>query len=155
MAVRRIRRRDGERRYWAFLANPTIYDIEAAVEKFDTDLWTTKGSDVRAGDRVVIWKARGRDAYRGVVALAEVLSDPQIRLDDSPCWAKAEDGAVPEERVEVRYVRPPGLPLWLGSDPSGVLASLSVSRGRGRSVFKVSEDQWEGLIALVGGWPEL
>lgn len=165
VAVRAIRSRleslpDGpvqrrERRYWAFAATPAIYDVEKAVENLATDRWTTKGRDVRPGDRVVIWKSKGRDAYRGAVALAEVIGEPKIGSDtENPYWVDALDGEKTERRVDVRYVHPPGLPLWLGSDPDGVLARLSVSRATGGTVFNVTEDQWDALLAAVGGWPE-
>ncbi len=37
----------------------------------------------------------------------------------------------------------------------GLLASLSVGRGRGTRLYKITEPQWEALLDLAGGWPEL
>jgi hypothetical protein len=84
-----------------------------------------------------------------------VISNPEVGLDtENSHWTDASDGEKPEERVTLRYVRPPGLPMWLGADPGGVLASLSVSRATGGTVFHVTDEQWEALVAAVGGWPE-
>src|SRR5687767_14253298 len=99
-------------RYWAFQANPRIYRIEDAVRELDQDTWTTKGSDVAAGDRVMIWKAKGGDPVRGVIALGEVLTDLVRMAGESAYWVDPAAGRTVEDRVRVRYFRPPGLPLW-------------------------------------------
>jgi hypothetical protein len=141
-------------RYWAFQANPRVYNIEAAVHQLEEDTWTTKEKDVRKGDRVVIWKALGDSHRRGVVALGEVTSDPQLTQDaDNRFWVDRGSGRTTEPRVRVRYVLPPLLPLWLG-DPAAptVLEKLTVSRAQG-TVFKVGEEQWEELVEAAGGWP--
>ncbi|HEY7022121.1 MAG TPA: EVE domain-containing protein, partial [Ktedonobacterales bacterium] len=62
--------------YWAFMSNPDRYRIEEAVRDLARDSWATKGSHVRAGDRAIIWKARGRSKTRGIIAQAEILTDP-------------------------------------------------------------------------------
>ena len=54
---------------WALVANPKFYRIEDAVQHISVDKWTTKGKPIRKGDLVVIWKAKGNEADRGVVAL--------------------------------------------------------------------------------------
>ena len=47
---------------------------------------------------------------------------------------------------------PPNAPLWLEDDKSGVLWSISVARATGGTVFKISSEQWQNLVALLGGW---
>jgi hypothetical protein len=99
-------------RHWALLANPNRYRIDAAIRAGIDDWWTTKGKDLRKGDEALIWKAKGRDASRGIVALGEVLCSPECRSDSAnPYWTGRENAA--ELRVKVRYTVPPGLPLWL------------------------------------------
>jgi hypothetical protein len=140
--------------YWAFQANPRVYNIEAAVRHLEEDTWTTKGKDVRKGDKVVIWKALGDSHRRGVVALGEVISDPEPMQDaNNRFWVDRDSGRTTEPRVRVRYVLPPLLPLWLG-DPAAprILEKLTVSRAQG-TVFKVTEEQWEELVEAAGGWP--
>ncbi|GHO79509.1 hypothetical protein KSD_72800 [Ktedonobacter sp. SOSP1-85] len=48
-----------QRKYWAFLANPKVYDIEKAIREYEEDNWTVPKRDVRTGDLVIIWKAKG------------------------------------------------------------------------------------------------
>jgi hypothetical protein len=142
-------------RYWAFQANPRVYRIEEAVRQLEEDTWTTKEKDVRKGDKIVIWKALGDSHRRGVVALGEVISDPELMQDaNNGFWVDRSSGRTMEPRVRVRYVLPPLLPLWLG-DPAApsVLEKLTVSRAQG-TVFKVTEEQWEEVVEAAGGWSE-
>ena len=142
------------RQYWAFFANPRIYRIEEAVRELTTDLWTTKGRPVRTGDRVLIWKGAGVDRYRGIVALGEVLTDPDLRADSANrFWVTPPASDELEERVAVRYVVPHGLPILSDGASNAVLDQLSVSRARGGTVFNVSAEQWQHVLAAVGGWP--
>lgn len=146
----------GEPNYWAISANPNVYRVEDAVKERETDLWTVKRGDVRAGDRVALWKAKGSGAHRGVVALGEVLTDP-IDLDDEPEALKYwRDGTGPgrQRRVRVRYVRPPKAPLWLENNETGALGTLSVARATGGGVYRIEPEQWTQLINALGGWPE-
>ena len=137
------------RAYYAFLANPDRYRIEEAVHELDVDTWVTRGQDMKPGDRVIIWKAKGSGNHRGIVALGEVISEPESMSDaDNPFWNNPPDGA--EERVHVRYSTPEGLPLWLGGEHDDVLDQLSVSRGQG-TVFNVTADQWQAVVKAAGG----
>jgi hypothetical protein len=71
-----------QQQYWAFCANPDNYRIEDAVRELEIDSWNVPNGDVRAGDRAIIWMAKGRrGTHRGIVAFAEVLTDPDIGLD--------------------------------------------------------------------------
>ena len=139
------------RQYWALAADPTRYRIDEAVRELREDSWTTKGRDIREGDRVVVWRTSGGRGPRGVVALGEVTGPVDERSDaNNPYWTTPDRTVSP--RVPVRYVVPPGLPLFLGDDGSGPVRALSVSRARGGTVFNVSEGQWRALISSVGGF---
>ena len=73
--------------HWVFAANPNTYRVVDAVRQVPTDWWTVGNSTVRSCDRVASWKYSGGDEHRGVVALAEVLSDPERRSEeDNPNW---------------------------------------------------------------------
>ena len=51
-----------------------------------------RGSDIRQGDRALIWQGGGEGSQRGVVALAEVTADPEVFpvLDD--CIGSSPNG---------------------------------------------------------------
>src|SRR4051812_28254616 len=140
-----------ERRFWALCANPAVYRIEQAVRVLEADAWTTGGRPIRAGDWAVIWKGKGQDEHRGVVALGEVLTDPRPLPDaDNPYWVEPPPPDQLRERVLVRYVVTERLPLW---DPDPALEGLSVRRARGGTVFHVTPAQWDALVDRVGGLP--
>jgi Protein NO VEIN, C-terminal/EVE domain len=143
------------RNYWALMADPQRYDIVAAVAELDQDDWTVLKSDVKAGDRVAIWKAKGRTGHRGIVALGEVLTDPGLRTPLPASRKFCLDVTLVEtaqRRVILKYVVPPNAPLWLEEDKSGLLGSLSVARATGGTVFKIRSEQWQKLLVLLGGW---
>jgi Domain of unknown function (DUF3883)/EVE domain len=144
-----------ERQHWAYLAKPLIYRIEDAIDHLPSDWWPTKNKPIAVGDRVSFWRASAgsRDRRRGVIALGDVVSAPESRSEaDNPFWVTPKDD-VPEPRVLIRYVRPLNAPLWLGGPADPVLAALSVSRGQG-TLFHVTPEQWSGLVAALGGWPD-
>lgn len=97
-------RRNRTPNYWALMANPKRYDIERAVAELDEDDWTVHDSDVKAGDRVAIWKAKGQTPHRGIVALGEVLSDPASRIPLSTNRKYSLDPKL-SERAETRVTR--------------------------------------------------
>src|SRR5689334_20601114 len=141
-------------RYWAFCANPLNYRIMDAVQECDFDSWNIPRGDVRANDRAIIWKAKGRDPQRGIVALANVLTDPALGIDPNRAyWIDPFGIDEPVMRVSVRYFKPPSLPIWLSDDAPQVLSELSVGRATGGSIFTVTPDQWHAIMNLVGGWP--
>jgi hypothetical protein len=142
------------RHYWAFCANPLYYRITDVVQECALDSWNIPRSDVRAGDRAIIWKAKGRDSKRGVVALADILTDPAVGLDPNRAyWVNPYGMDEPVARVTIHYRVPPSFPLWLSDGAPSVLSSLSVSRATGGSIFAVTPDQWQTLMDFVGGWP--
>ena len=137
------------RKYFALLANPNRYRIEEAIHEREEDAWITGAKNMQLGDQVIIWKAKGRKKKRGIVALGQVISGPEVSSDaDNPYWI--DPPSEPKERVKVRYEVPEGLPLWLGGDHDQVLESLSVSRGQG-TVFNVTPEQWSAVEEAVGG----
>jgi hypothetical protein len=141
------------RRYWAFMANPNIYDIEKAIVKRKTDLWTIGGSSIGPGDRILIWKALGSSKQRGVVALGRVLSNPFDTDDtDNPYWINSDSGTEVKTRVQVRYELLLSGPMWVGGQHDDTLLSLSPAKSRGGTVFKVTSEQWNSVLMASGGW---
>ncbi len=140
--------------YWAFSAKPRVYKIEEAIRDRIIDYWTVPHRNVRAGDRAIIWKAKGNSQQRGIIALAEVLTNPIPCTDpNKDYWIDRNAPNEIVDRVQVRYLAPPSLPLWLDEASPQVLRELSVARATGGSVFHVTPEQWDAIMLAVGGWP--
>jgi len=146
---------DRARDYWAFAANPDRYQIREAISKLDEDLWAIGNSKVKFGDRVIVWQTLDEKKRRGIVSLGEVRSYPETLSDENnPFWTSDEDGEEKIPRVWLRYVQNELFPIWLGDTKfDHLLEDLSVVKARGGTVFHVTEDQWNDLIRLIGGWP--
>ena len=141
--------------YEFILVNPARYRVIDAVRDLEEDWWLTGRGDLHAGDRVAIWKYKGPDDHRGIIAFGEVLTDPEMRdeSDDRAYWIDP-DGTAAAPRVRVRYVIKPSEPLWLELAPAdSVIRQLPVSRAQGGTAHHVTSDQWAQLMTLVGGWP--
>jgi hypothetical protein len=143
-----------QRHYWAFSANPRVYKIEEAVQKRNEDTWTVPHRNVQAGDRAIIWKAKGNDQHRGIIALAEILTNPKASIDPNPdYWIDQHAANEVVDRVKVRYFVPSTLPLWEDTIDLPVLRQLNVARATGGSVFHMTSNQWDAILEAVGGWP--
>lgn len=140
--------------YWTFLSNPNVYDIEKAVRDKIRDYWTVPGHNVQAGDRAIIWKAKGKSQKRGIIALAEVLTNPVPCTDpNTEYWIDQDAPNEIIDRVEVRYLVPLGLPLWLEETSPAVIRKLNAANAPGGSVFHVTPGEWDAVMQLIGGWP--
>lgn len=141
-----------EPRYWAFCANPKRYKVREAVYRLKTSYWFVDRSAVREGDFAVIWQSLDDRGKRGVVAFAEILSNPREKENfDDPYWVKQDELQQKRNRVLVNVYLSPGLPLWVDKSHVGdFLRTLSVARARGRTVFHLSSEQWEKLLELAG-----
>ena len=145
--------RNTSRRYFALNANPNTYRVQEAVTSLETDYWTTGRSRLSPGDRVLIWKSygrQGRSARRGIVAFGEVLESAKPQPAFNEFWVRKEDGQKVVDRIKVRYVLPPNLPLWEDEHPE--LKRLTVCGGQG-TVFVVPPELFDYMISIAGGWP--
>src|SRR5437899_2618614 len=142
-------------RYWAVVAHPRLYNVEAALAETDEHVWTVKRSLVRSGDRLALWRGL-KDGHRGIVGLAQVLSDPEMMISPPEYrrYWNVEPSPKPERRVHIRFVHPPQVPAWLDSPGGDMLRELTVSRGQG-TVFRITSKQWRKLLGLVGGWKDV
>jgi len=148
---------DERTRYWAILANPTTYRIQEAVATLKEDTWNLSVGNANPGDRLLIWKAKGKDQVRGVVGLAEVLESaaeiPEYPESDE-FWAKTTERPDVTRRIRLRYVVPPRAPLWQEYDFNGVLEGLTVAKAQGSKLYKVTTEQWDQVVEALGGWPD-
>jgi predicted RNA-binding protein with PUA-like domain len=149
-------RNDRPIKYWAFCANPKIYRIEAAIDELEEDHWTVKNHDVRAGDKFLVWKSLGNSDKRGIVGVGEVLADPSEYADhDVSYWNKKSWAEEKVRRAKVSYQKAgiSRLPIWLQADSPSWMTNLTVARGQ-RTVFKVTEREWESLTRYLKGWSD-
>jgi hypothetical protein len=147
--------------YWTLAAHPDNYRVLDSVLEQDEDWWRTGDRHIARGDRVAIYKYKGREATRGVIAFGEVLTDPKVMeilaadepyALDSPGRRKLPDLG---PRVRVRYARAPRLPLWAEDGRRSVAAELAVARAQGGTAHHVTVEQWRRLLEEAGGvnWP--
>ncbi len=154
-------------RYWSFQSNPQKYRIEAAVRELPVDSWATTrhGNDIRKGDRAIIWKASGGTGKRGVVAFAEVISDPAPSKDIygadyiiPPLAAKQIQSQPEELRITIAYLNASTFPLWADGPHHEVVSALEIyggdDYGRQVTVIEESKEQFERVVAAAGGWPD-
>jgi hypothetical protein len=148
-------------RFWTLAANPGAFRVEDNVRGQDEELWRTSRKVAR-GHRVGIYKYKGRDNYRGIVSLGEILTDPQAMnipsgTDPYEVIRNSYGRPIPvrAEWSWVRYVRAPGLPLWAGLGSGSVVDELAVARAQGGTVHQVTSGQWERLMEEAGlaAWP--
>ena len=137
-------------KYWALCANPDKYDIEKAVHELEVDWWGIRESDLRPGDRLLIWKTKERGQHRGVIALGEVVGEPEQRADrQNPYWKGAEQARKTQGRIRVRYEVPEGLPIWIDGPRGDLIKDLNVARARGGTVFHVEPGEWAAIARVA------
>src|SRR5579883_3255148 len=140
--------------YWSFTASPRVSKIEQALQELEEDLWRVPNRKVRAGDRAIIWKAKGNSQQRGIVALAEVLSDPIPTTDPhTHLWVDPQAANEVIDRVKVRYFVPPTLPIWDDENCPQVVKELNVYHATGGTAHHITPEQWQAIMEIVGGWP--
>lgn len=138
--------------YWAFFATPDRYKVREAVHGLKFGYWIIGRSKVREGDFAVIWQGLDDRGKRGVVAFAEILTDPvEIEDFEDPYWVNQDELQKKRPRVRVQFHLSPRLPLWIDDSPVGnFLRSLSVARATGGTTFHIGPEQWEKLLELSG-----
>lgn len=73
------RARTPEPWYWAFCNHPQKYNVDQMLAERTWDTWTVHDQNVKAGDRVVLWRgSSGGKVKRAIVALGLVTSDPEV-----------------------------------------------------------------------------
>jgi len=116
--------------YWIFQASPEAYQLVDALASLSDDwVWEVNqhAREIHPGDGVLIWKA-GEEA--GVYALAEVVSEPELRTDDDVYWVDKQRGKTPSLRVQLRilqrFLESPLLRSQVRTDPK--MSNLSILR---------------------------
>ncbi len=145
-----------KRQYWAFRANPQIYKIEDVLKDgVEIERWNNPhNSDIRAGDRALIWQKSSKGQPGGIVALGDILEDSQPGDDiNGEYWSDQQDAHKNVARVTFRYIRHEDLPLWEERADFPMLKTLKPATAQMGGVFHVSSDEWDALMQFLGGWP--
>ncbi len=144
-----------EIRYWRLRSSPQHYRILDAIQELETDLWeVAKGTDIRPGDRVLIWKVKGKDPMCGLAALGEVVDEKKWLSDaDNRYWLDGGKGGGHAWRVRVRYVRPQTPLMWMDGPVGALTKALNIGRAPVAPRIKLSAGEWEAILAAIGGWP--
>ena len=143
------------RHTWLFQANPTLFDLEGFLASKPSDfLWlVTKSSDrMHIGDQVFLWRAVGKEGSRdksGIVAEAEILSEPASQPDDAasvPFWRGGQHGSplTPKMRVRLKLLRVANKKEvlqrdWLKNDP--LLQDLTILKTAAGTNFLVKPEE--------------
>lgn len=138
-------------RVWLFQANPGLFDLAKSLSTMhvgDTDTWSVSryGSDMQAGDTVLLWQG---GEHAGIYATGELIGEPEAR-------AGGDQGLPPDHPLNAKPVAPyritsilpaPLSKKHLLGDP--VLSTLQVIRSPQGTNFKVSPEQWQALEPLL------
>jgi hypothetical protein len=143
---------------WIFQANPDRFDIDEYLKRVRMITWMVRQSHLaplmETGDRVFIWRAKGKSATAaGVIASGWLAEKPKVRPEDpvsSALWRG--NPSAPSLRVTVdvdRVARGPRAEVrrdWLLDDP--VLRSLRILRVANETNFLLDVPQARRLEAL-------
>jgi predicted RNA-binding protein with PUA-like domain len=144
-------------RSWLFQANPKYSQILEAIQDLNRVYWlvTRYNKEITPGDRVLIWIA-GKQA--GIYAIAEVEEAPQfmdappdIDIWTMPMIARARFYA--PVTFQQKLIDTPLLKSVLNYDP--LLYEMEVIRRPRNTNFRISEEQWNRIIALINTRLEL
>jgi MoxR-like ATPase len=139
---------------WLFQANPSIYDIDRALQELQSIEWTLRRyrKRVEVGDRAYVWRS-GSDG--GVVAVGSVLTEAVEKPPDpleGGYYLSAENFPDSEPRVSIgidHVLARPLLKRALQEDP--VLQDLPILRFANATVYPVSAAQSARLQELIEG----
>jgi hypothetical protein len=149
----------GEMRTWIFQGNPDDFDLNGYLATAPAQLpWlvTRYADDIKPGDRVYIWRARGKSkAVAGVIAEAEVIAPVALRSESAdavPFWrAGAPEASERRPRALLRLVRvaTPREVIrrdWCREDP--ILQTLPNLKMAAGTNYPLASEQAERLAAL-------
>ena len=137
---------------WIFQAIPTSYNLRGALQALKIDTWRVSRyeDEIRTGDRVYLWES-GKQA--GIVGVAEVIEDPQVRAAQPESIRFELDRTTLEGdqlRALLRFLRsvdPPISRVRLQSLPA--FSNLSILKSPMGTNFKVMPAEAEAIEALL------
>lgn len=141
--------------YWIFQSNPDLYDIDTALEQLETIRWKVPqyAGELRAGDKVAIWRSGSEAGVIGGGTLLEPPRELPARTEERKMYQNFDSDS-PEmktTRAPIR-VRPVEFVSKRQVKYDSQLGDHQIVVAPMGTVFPVSGDQWDALIALS---PEL
>jgi EVE domain/HNH endonuclease len=138
---------------WALTVNAEKYDIEGALKSLQFETWRVDKSHIKRGDWAIIWRGfADSDRRRGVIAFAEVLSDPEMRPYPGSSFSRragtAGDAQNRKARIDIRFVLTQKLPIWERHETENLFKGLTV-KGHQGFAFRVTPDQWRRIASVA------
>ena len=165
MAKKKVREIVYGHRYWIFQSNPDRFRIIEWLKKYYNDLsrpdvWSVNrySDEIKVGDTVFIWKAKGSESWRGIVAVAKVIEHPDSHIaqeildmekkywTDEKYWEEAKE----KPQIWIKYTKiivdRPLKEYELITEGLGNLSILKNPRG---TVFKVTNQEGKKIEKLI------
>lgn len=142
---------------WLCQANPSIFDLSGAIAELDelTYLVNQFTDEIRVGDKVYLWEARGNTQTEpGIVGVAHVIAEVQPIAMDPQELQFARDperlnGVQPRIRLKVDRVLPARIKRSeLEEHP--VLRDLPVIRFPQQTTYRLTPEHAMALAELIG-----
>jgi len=142
--------------HWIFQANPTHYDIDAALKHLESIWWRSPQytGEIQVGDVVVLWRS-GKES--GIVGIGRVLAPPQahgMEFEERPFVLHDDEAPDSTTRVHISVRATPHIPKErVKSIPE--LSDHAIIRAPMGTVFPLSTSEWSALAPHVGAPPTL
>lgn len=142
-----IKQKNKKTSYWVFQGNPKAFDLETAIKEGLVDDWTVSAhkDKIKIGDKVILWITGDKS---GCYALAEVTSEPQVRLHspDDHLW-KVEDKSELKVGIKITHnlVENPILKEEISSIKK--LSQLKV--GNQGTNFASNQEEFEAMLEIA------
>lgn len=142
--------------HWILQANPTHYDIDAALRHLNSIWWRSPQytGEIQVGDVVVLWRS-GKES--GIVGIGRVLAPPQahgMAPEERPFVLHDDEAPDSTTRVQISIRATPYITKErVKSIPE--LSDHAIVRAPMGTVFPLSTSEWSALAPHVGTPPAL
>ena len=123
------------------------------------DVWSVNRyfNEIKVGDTVFIWKAKGSEDWRGIVAVAKVIEHPDTHIaqeilnKEKKYWKKEEYWKEAKRRPQIwyKYTKILAKPLKGDDLEKAGLGNLSILRSSRGTVFKVMDQEVKRIEELT------
>lgn len=146
-------------KHWLFQGNPDFFDIRGYIEDLDEITWSVRqkhfAPEIKVGDIVFIWMAKGSGNESGVVAQCKVVAEAEMIKEDeasAPYWKKPKKNEVALSvrlKVEKRCLGKKEIIKagWLLDDP--ILSGHRIFKMRLETNYSLSAPEGGRLARLV------
>ncbi len=134
--------------YWIFQCNPAIYNIENALQDYESISWSIKAhkNEIMEGDKVILW-VTGQES--GCYALAKVDSEVYYDKDTDQRYYYEPHQAEELDRVDLLIEHN----LWEAPIPKELLlvqpAFEKFKAGNRGTNFKATKQEYDTILGLI------